>query len=115
MYTMKSNRQARLPNGALFYYYNKLEMLYLYDEIFTRNDYVHELIDYPDGSVVVDVGANIGLFTYFISQKCRDARIYSFEPIPDLMDVLKENVELIEGHEVQLFNCGLANESTSAE
>jgi FkbM family methyltransferase len=112
---MKTNRQARLPNGAPFYYYNKLEMLYLYDEIFTGNDYIHELIDYHDGNVVVDVGANIGLFTYFVSQQCRDARIYSFEPIPDLMEVLKKNVDLIEGHEVRLFNCGLANESTSAE
>ena len=73
MHTMKTNRQARLPNGAPFYYYNKLEMLYLYDEIFTGNDYIHELIDYHDGNVVVDVGANIGLFTYFVSQQCRDA------------------------------------------
>ena len=110
----KRIRQARLPNGSMFHYYNKLEMLYLYEEIFTNGEYQNDLIDYQDGSVVVDVGANIGLFIHYLTQTCKNTKIYSIEPIPDLMDVLAKNAELVGDHEIYLFNFGLSNESGTA-
>lgn len=108
-------RQTRLPNGKTFFCLDKLEMLFLYNEIFVSKSYLNELIEYRDGSVIVDVGANIGLFVHFVTEKCRKTKIYSVEPIPDLFEVLRRNSAMITGHEIHLFNFGLSGSPGEAE
>jgi FkbM family methyltransferase len=41
---------------------------------------------------VIDIGANAGLFAYFIKKKFPRARIYLFEPSADLKEVIAENM-----------------------
>ncbi len=47
-----------------------------------------------DGDVVFDVGANIGTVTIPIAQKLGSGRIYSFEPQPMMIGLLRENIAL---------------------
>lgn len=47
------------------------------------------------GDLVVDGGANVGMFTYMAWQKVRPTgRVHSFEPLPLAAQVLKHNIEL---------------------
>ena len=102
-----------LPNGLEVAYLNRNETQAIYREIFTDVTYLQHGIELADGACVFDVGANIGLFTLFVHQSCRNPRVLAFEPIPPTFARLRHNVELY-GLDVELFDCGLGSSSGSA-
>ncbi|HVG17568.1 MAG TPA: amino acid adenylation domain-containing protein [Blastocatellia bacterium] len=107
--TVDGKPRYKLPNGMAIAQQNKNETDYLYDEIFNKQTYFKHGISVPENACVFDVGANIGLFTLFVSQQFASARVYAFEPIKDIFDTLRINTELYKG-EVKLFQLGLSDE-----
>jgi len=101
-----------LPNGMVITYLNKNETDFGYREIFEEQDYLRHGITLDEGACIFDVGANIGLFTLFVSQICKDAVIYAFEPIPPVFEILRINAALY-GLNVKLFECGISSEAKS--
>jgi len=67
-----------------------------------------------EGDTILDVGANIGLFTLFASLLCPKARILAFEPNPHLQPILRANLSLF-APEAAAFEVGLSDEERSAE
>jgi hypothetical protein len=61
---------------------NQYETDYVYKEIFEDECYTRHGIRLPDGATVVDIGANIGLFSLFALSRSPNAKIYAFEPAP---------------------------------
>jgi amino acid adenylation domain-containing protein/FkbM family methyltransferase len=84
----------RLPNGLQIFHFKKSETDLLYKEIVEDCSYIRHGITLADGDCIFDVGANLGLFTLFIHQYCRNARVFAFEPIPSLFELLRANKEL---------------------
>ena len=80
-------RAYKLPNNLVVAHLNKNETDYLYREIFELQAYLRHGIAIRDGDVIFDVGANIGLFTIFVSQLCHRPRIYAFEPNPIVYEI----------------------------
>lgn len=83
------------------------EAHYLYHEIFTHDDYLTGLPPLRRDAVVVDAGANIGLFAIRVARACPDARIVAIEPAPTTCALLRRNLteHQVEGasvHEVAL-------------
>jgi 31-O-methyltransferase len=107
-------RLARLPDGTMFHCVNKLEMLFVYREIFDTGVYENPLIRIKDEDVILDVGANIGLFLLHMTRRCARSRIFAFEPIPRIFRALNENARMIQGHDVKAFSCGLSDRSGEA-
>lgn len=99
----------KLPEGKAIVHLNRSETEFVYREIFEDNSYLRHGIVLEPGACVFDVGAHIGLFTLYVSQRCEDAQIYAFEPLPPIFDVLSINTSLYASN-VKLFNLGLANE-----
>jgi FkbM family methyltransferase len=58
-------------------------------EVFLRRDYGVP----PADAVVVDLGANIGVFAIFAAVTAR-ARVFAYEPAPKIYALLQENVRL---------------------
>ena len=79
-----------LPVCAL----NESEARFLHQEIFRDGVYLGDGIELPDGACVFDVGANIGLFTLHTALNVPGARIHAFEPMPQVFDVLRHNIDL---------------------
>jgi len=102
-----------LANRMEVAHLNRYETEYLYEEIFTNETYVKNGIKLSDGDCVVDVGANIGLFTLFVGQRFKDVKVYAFEPAPPAFEALKINTTLY-GSDVTLFNCGLSDKNEEA-
>ena len=73
---------------------NRAETDFLYKEIFEGDGYLRHGLSIRDGDVVFDVGANIGIFAVFAGTRVSNARVYAFEPIPPVFDVLRANMEL---------------------
>ncbi len=103
----------QLPNGMAVVHLNRAETEFVYDEIFTQRAYAGHGITLPDEACVLDVGANIGLFSLFVSRTCLRPRIYAFEPIPDVFACLQLNTEL-HGIGARVFECGLADRDGTA-
>jgi len=102
-----------LPNSMAIAHLNKNETDYLYREVFQLQAYIRHGITINDGDCVLDVGANIGLFTLFAQQIARRTKIYSFEPTPLTFDVLSANVRLYGSH-VKVFNYGISDADKQA-
>ncbi len=105
--------RIRLPNQLEIAHLNRYETEYLYREIFTERAYLKQHLTLREGACVVDVGANIGLFTLFVSRACRASRVFAFEPAPPLFDVLRVNAALY-APQAKVFNCGLSDRDGEA-
>lgn len=99
-----------LPNHLEIAHLNQYETEYLYQEIFVDRVYSRHGIVFNENDCIVDVGANIGLFTLFAQQKSPKGSIYSFEPAPHAFDKLQTNAQLY-CENTHLFNCGLGGEN----
>jgi FkbH-like protein/FkbM family methyltransferase len=102
-----------LPNGLEITHLNRYETEYLYEEIFEDRCYLRHGIHLQDGDTVVDIGANIGLFSLFVLSQCRDACIYAFEPAPVAYQRLKANCEAY-GSNVTAVNAGVSDRPRTA-
>jgi amino acid adenylation domain-containing protein/non-ribosomal peptide synthase protein (TIGR01720 family)/FkbM family methyltransferase len=101
------SKRHELPNGMAVAHLNRNETEFLYREVFEDQSYLRHGVHIDDGACVFDVGANIGMFTLFASQQARDVRVYAFEPIPPVFDLLRTNARL-HGVHAQLFAAGAA-------
>jgi len=97
-----------LPNGMSLYTYNKSELKFLYEEIFEDKIYFKHGISIPENGCVVDIGANLGMFTICSNFIAKNVKVYSFEPLPPTFELLKLNSSLYKNH-IKLFNCGISN------
>ncbi len=83
------------------------ETQFFYNQIMVNKEYLGSGNMLDDHPCVVDVGANIGLFTLFIKSKWPGAKVHAFEPIPETFDVLQRNVDLYDHHQVFVHPYGL--------
>ena len=91
------------------YFINEYETRGLIYEIFYQNAYLPTNLTLNPGSIIIDVGANIGLFSLFALKQCEyDALIYSFEPIPGSFECLKKNLAPFK-NKTRLYNMGIGN------
>ena len=74
-------------------------------EIVENNQYHIELI--KDGSIVIDAGANMGVFSVLVASKYPNAIIYAFEPTPETFSILKKNAEQYPN--IKVFNSALGD------
>jgi FkbM family methyltransferase len=62
------------------------------------------------GAVFLDIGSNIGAYTFNIAARRRDARIIAFEPMPRVYLKLSYNIKINELHDrVIAFNLALSD------
>lgn len=63
-----------------------------------------------DGDYVIDLGANIGFFSKYLSDQVGSkGRVYSFEPIHEPFEILKYITKKLRLTNVQLFNFAVSN------
>ncbi len=102
-----------LPNGLEIVHLNQYETDYVYKEIFDDECYLKHGIRLHDGDTVVDVGANIGLFSLFVMTRSKNPTIYACEPAPAVYDLLKANCDAY-GANVHALNIGVSDASKTA-
>jgi FkbH-like protein/FkbM family methyltransferase len=102
-----------LPNRIEVAHLNRHETEYVYQEIFEDRCYLRHGIRLPEDATVIDVGANIGLFSLFVRNCCSRASVYAFEPSPVAFRALKANCEVY-GPGLYPFNLGVSERRGSA-
>ena len=105
-----------LPNGLEIVHLNRRETDYVYQEIFEDESYLRHGIELADDATVIDIGANIGLFSLFVMSRCKSPAIFAFEPSPRVFDLLRANCAAYgDSAHVRVFNCGVAERKGSAQ
>src|SRR5262249_39958978 len=89
----RSPQMFHLPSGQKVLCYNRPEAEQFYSDIFEKQIYTTQGLELRAGDVVLDVGANIGIFTLFAG-RLPGTRVYAVEPAPATFALLKLNVEL---------------------
>lgn len=65
----------------------------------------------PEGNVViVDIGAHVGFYALYVSQINRHAKIFSFEPVSENYNLLKENIAKNSLDNVKAFNLAVGGQ-----
>ena len=85
----------------------KADIQYLHGEIFGQHCYERHGIRLADSRVVVDVGANVGLFALRVLELAPAATIYCFEPAPPTHACLVQN--LAAHPRVEIFQAALGS------
>lgn len=96
--------RVRLDNELVVHGFSRIEVLELWDQV---QAYFKGNLTLPSDSVVMDVGANIGLFSLLVSKIQPSARIYAFEPIPQIFNKLKTNTRSIPSENIAIYNQGM--------
>lgn len=89
---------------------NQYETEFIYKEIFENKTYLKHGLTIPAKAVVVDIGANIGLFSMFAKTHSPDSEVYAFEPSKEVFEVLSQNTKAF-GASVKRFNMGVGGKS----
>ena len=83
------DRIYKLRNGTNFQTHYSLDAATIF-VIYIRNDYGKA----PNDSIVVDIGANIGVYSVYSSRQGKNNIVYAYEPIPETFGHLTENIKI---------------------
>ena len=97
-----------LPDGHEIVHLIRHETDYVWQEIFQDESYLRHGIELPDDATVIDIGANIGLFSLFVLSRCKNPTLLSFEPSPRVFDLLRANCAAYGNGHARAFNFGVA-------
>jgi FkbM family methyltransferase len=99
-------------NRKVFYRTSSSDMTLIY-EILLKSKYKSEYF-FPDElnpKVIFDIGGNIGITSIFLATLFPEAKIYTFEPLPDNFEILKKNIQKYKN--IEAFNVGLGSKNGS--
>ena len=89
--------------------HNSREAEFLYNEIIVLNEYLKNGIHLKESPIVIDIGANIGMFSILTSKIQSDAKIISIEPIKELCEVIRLNGILHDAN-IEVLNIAIGEE-----
>lgn len=84
-------KQLTLPNGITIKDASEQASRIVYREVFIDEVYFKHGIDLESGDVVVDAGANVGLFSLWLNSLGLNLNIHAFEPVPATYRALAAN------------------------
>ncbi len=74
-----------------------------------EGDFIHFLKLIPEGGILLDIGANIGIMTVHFAKKIPNAEIFAYEPVPENITSLKKIVKFFGLKNVRIFEYALGN------
>lgn len=109
-------KKLTFPDGFACYVQSQPdEAALIYNEVILKQEYFQNGLSVEGARCVIDVGANIGIFTMAVKMKAPEAVVYAFEPIPDTFHILEKNVELLGRSDVHLFNIAVGDQDNIEE
>lgn len=69
-------------------------MVHMKEQVYEQDEYKLKSINFKEGDVVIDIGANVGCVSIYLAKKYPFLKIYSFEAHPINYQNLLKNIEL---------------------
>jgi FkbM family methyltransferase len=101
---------------SIDFYFNSTPTLpFLLPEIFGDNYHVlRDKLEFSAGDVVIDLGANEGIFSILLAKLFPQVQVLAFEPVPRTFKILLSNISLNHCANIKPINLGSAGIHTSA-
>lgn len=94
--------------GQKFFFHETPEARALVEEIFSDNYRVFESnMKFSKGDVILDIGANEGMFSILMSKMFPEARVIALEPVPRTFDALLRNKLINDCPNLRPYNLGV--------
>jgi amino acid adenylation domain-containing protein/FkbM family methyltransferase len=106
---LEPDQLFELPNGAAVVTVDRAEAELLHERTFVRSGYLKHGVEIPENACVLDIGANIGMFSLLVDQRAPGSRILAFEPTPEAYRALSLNAE-IHGLRALVLECAVGAE-----
>jgi FkbM family methyltransferase len=100
----KSIRKTKiyfLKDNILKNYKYNLDYIFCWMDIFKFNN-----------PIILDIGANIGLYSLCYKIKYSNSKIFSFEPQKNIFNIIKKNIRINNLKNIHTFNIGISNKIT---
>ncbi len=83
-------------NGAKLVFDVPPKFYEVFREIFMEDFYrIDDLVNHlPAEPTIIDIGGNVGFFSFLLSSKKKGAKIYAFEPMIENVKVFNDNIKL---------------------
>lgn len=69
----------------------------------------------PPGTVVLDIGANIGVMAVLVARHIKNARVVAFEPVPVNVAAMKRVISFFSLDNIRVEECALGNQEGEVE
>lgn len=112
-----SPHRLQLPDGHVLYLPSRQmwgAARYVYKEIFVHNRYYRPGFEIRPDDTVVDIGANMGLFTMWAASKAPRGRVVAIEPA-SVAQCLEDNVRLNHLDNVTVVRAAVGKEGETLE
>lgn len=94
--------------GQKFFFHETPEAPALIEEIFSDNYRVFESkMEFSTGDVILDIGANEGMFSILMSKMFPEARVIALEPVPRTYNSLLQNKLINDCPNLRPYNLGV--------
>lgn len=80
-----------------------------------EKDFFHFLKRIHSDGLIIDIGANIGIMTYYLSRRFPNSEVLAFEPIPCNVRALKRVIALTKRKNINVHEYALGMEEGEAE
>ncbi|MEZ5084570.1 MAG: FkbM family methyltransferase [Bacteroidales bacterium] len=80
-----------------------------------EKDFLHFVNILDDGGIILDIGANIGVMTYYLSKRKPNSLIIAFEPIPENLKTLNKILNHYKLANVTVVDKALGDKSGKVE
>lgn len=109
-------KYVTLPNNRTVASFSEEAALDVYKDVYEDKSYIQEGLSIKPGDVVIDVGANIGLWSLFVMEQVPQVRLIAVEPVPQIFEALQKNFQDHQPPEssVTALNIGLAERERTA-
>ena len=105
----------KLRKGHIYAIRSNTEDFGIINEVFIVKEY-HKLLRFvKNNAVVIDIGAQIGVFSIFAAKKNKNIKVYSYEPFEKNFNLLKRNISLNGLDNIHIFKQGISGEKGKKE
>ena len=100
--------QCRLSNGLVVRSDSRTPLEALYREVYKNCVYTPPGFEIKPKDVVVDLGANIGVFSLFAASVSSTVHVHAIEPSSRSFALLQQNVEVNNLSNVRCYRCSVS-------
>jgi len=81
------------------------------NETWIYKEYTPKGFEIRKNDIVMDIGANSGIFTIYAASKASEGKVYAFEPVKENFKRLKKNIELNRFSNISAYNVGVSDKT----
>src|SRR5712692_742845 len=85
-------QEIRLRNGVVLRAPDTIDLAFLFHETWVRKVYSPTGYEIRNGDLVIDIGANVGVFAAYAASHGNEVKVFAYEPFPENVKWLRQNI-----------------------